>query len=389
MARRQRQMCIRDRLFIFIQSPVLAHDGESELENNKKFNGIENYDVITISQPGVLYYSVTNQILESVNNLESNVTFIGRANIGLEKIIDTNNVESLSTDENYLYSLSIKTIESKYANLFYRNQITELIQKNKIIVSEFTAEQYSINVGDTLVLVGMNEVTFEIEVGEIVPDGELGWFEAVVNKEVGYQLGINRNIQAIIWDNKVTENHFVELYKNIEYKRLRVTFKDAKPNKNWVLPTALVKKYFGDFQIKEKDGTWIIVEPAWRNANIERKNMPIIGRATCNKVMWEPLLGALNQVIEEGLQNTLSKDEFQKSGGCYAPRRINRFNAGGAISRHAWGIAIDINVKSGYHPRVVEIFNKWGFAWGGTWTSPDEMHFELRDLSPSISQTGS
>ena len=376
-------------LFIFIQSPVLAHDGESELENNKKFNGIENYDVITISQPGVLYYSVTNQILESVNNLESNVTFIGRANIGLEKIIDTNNVESLTTDENYLYSLSIKTIESKYADLFYSNQITELIQKNKIIVSEFTAEQYSINVGDTLVLVGMNEVTFEIEVGEIVPDGELGWFEAVVNKEVGYQLGINRNIQAIIWDNKVTENHFVELYKNIEYKRLRVTFKDAKPNKNWVLPTALVKKYFGDFQIKEKDGIWIIVEPAWRNANIERKNMPIIGRATCNKIMWEPLLGALNQVIEEGLQNTLSKDEFQKSGGCYAPRRINRFNAGGAISRHAWGIAIDINVKSGYHPRVVEIFNKWGFAWGGTWTSPDEMHFELRDLSPSISQTGS
>lgn len=376
-------------LFTFIQSPVLAHDGESELENNKKFNGIENYDVITISQPGVLYYSVTNQILESVNNLESNVTFIGRANIGLEKIIDTNNVESLTTDENYLYSLSIKTIESKYADLFYSNQITELIQKNKIIVSEFTAEQYSINVGDTLVLVGMNEVTFEIEVGEIVPDGELGWFEAVVNKEVGYQLGINRNIQAIIWDNKVTENHFVELYKNIEYKRLRVTFKDAKPNKNWVLPTALVKKYFGDFQIKEKDGTWIIVEPAWRNANIERKNMPIIGRATCNKIMWEPLLGALNQVIEEGLQNTLSKDEFQKSGGCYAPRRINRFNAGGAISRHAWGIAIDINVKSGYHPRVVEIFNQWGFAWGGTWTSPDEMHFELRDLSPSISQTGS
>ena len=376
-------------LFIFIQSPVLAHDGESELENNKKFNGIENYDIITISQPGVLYYSVTNQILESVNNLESNVTFIGRANIGLEKIIDTNNVESLTTDENYLYSLSIKTIESKYADLFYSNQITELIQKNKIIVSEFTAEQYSINVGDTLVLVGMNEVTFEIEVGEIVPDGELGWFEAVVNKEVGYQLGINRNIQAIIWDNKVTENHFVELYKNIEYKQLRVTFKDAKPNKNWVLPTALVKKYFGDFQIKEKDGTWIIVEPAWRNANIERKNMPIIGRATCNKIMWEPLLGALNQVIEEGLQNTLSKDEFQKSGGCYAPRRINRFNAGGAISRHAWGIAIDINVKSGYHPRVVEIFNNWGFAWGGTWTSPDEMHFELRDLSPSISQTGS
>jgi len=369
--------------FIVLQPSAFGHDGENDIEN-KKFNGIENYDVITISQPGVLYYSVTDQILESVKNLNSNVTFIGRANVGLEKIIDINNVETLSTNPDYLYSLSVKSIESKYADLFYTDEITKLIKENKIIISKLTAEQYSVNIGDKLVLVGMNEIITEVEVGEIIPDSEIGWFEAVVSKDVGYELGINRNIQAIIWDSKVTENHFVEIYKNIKYKQLRVTFRDAKPNKNWVLPTALVKNYFGDFQIKEKDGTWIIVEPAWRNENIERKEMPIIGRATCNKIMWKPLLGALNQVIDEGLENTLYKEEFQKSGGCYAPRRINRFNAGGSISRHAWGIAIDINVKSGYHPRVVEIFNEWGFAWGGTWTSPDEMHFELRDLSPSV-----
>ena len=369
--------------FIVMQPSAFGHDGENDIEN-KKFNGIENYDVITISQPGVLYYSVTNQILESVKNLDSNVTFIGRANVGLEKIIDINNVETLSTNPDYLYSLSIKSIESKYADLFYTDEITELIKDNKIIISKLTSEQYSINVGDKLVLVGMNEIITEVEVGEIIPDSEIGWFEALVSKDVGYELGINRNIQAIIWDSKITENHFVELYRNIKYKQLRVTFRDSKPNKNWVLPTALVKNYFGDFQIKEKDGTWIIVEPTWRNENIERKEMPIIGRATCNKIMWKPLLGALNQVIDEGLENTLYKEEFQKSGGCYAPRRINRFNAGGSISRHAWGIAIDINVKSGYHPRVVEIFNEWGFAWGGTWTSPDEMHFELRDLSPSV-----
>ena len=280
----------------------------------------------------------------------------------------------------------MKTIENKYADLFYSDEVSNLLKENKVIVSQLTAEQYSLNTGDKLVLVGMNEVVTELEVGKIIPDSEIGWYEALVSKKIGYELGINRNIQAIIWDIKVTENHFVELYRNIKYKQLRITFRDSKPNKNWVLPTALIKNYFGDFQIKERDGTWIIVEPAWRNENIERKNMPIIGRATCNKIMWKPLLGALNQVIEEGLENTLSKEEFQKSGGCYAPRRINRFNAGGAISRHAWGIAIDINVKSGYHPRVVEIFNSWGFAWGGTWTSPDEMHFELRDLSPSISQ---
>ena len=326
-------------IFISLQTSAFAHDGENELEQNKIFNGIENYDVISISQPGVLYYSVTNQILESVKNLGSKVTFIGRANIGLHKVLDSYNNETLVTNPDYLYSLSVKTIENKYADLFYSEEVSNLLKENKIIVSELTAQQYSLNTGDKLVLVGMNEVITELEIGKIIPDSEIGWFEALVSKKIGYELGINRNIQAIIWDTKVTENHFVELYKNIEYKQLRITFRDSKPNKNWVLPTALIKNYFGDFQIKERDGTWIIVEPAWRNENIERKNMPIIGRATCNKIMWKPLLGALNQVIEEGLEDTLSKEEFQKSGGCYAPRRINRFNAGGAISRHAWGIA--------------------------------------------------
>ena len=180
----------------------------------------------------------------------------------------------------------------------------------------------------------------------------------------------------------------IEIYRNIKYKKVKISDKSSLPNKNWILPTALVKEKFGDFQIKEKDGTWIITEPAWREANIERLEMPIIGRATCHKLMWEPLRGVLNQIEAEGLGYTLSKEEFRTSGGCYAPRRISRFDAGGSISRHAWGIAIDINTKSGYHPRVVEIFNSWGFAWGGTWTSPDEMHFELRDLSASISKSG-
>ena len=292
-------------IFLSFRTSAFGHDGENELERKKIFYGIENYDVITISQPGVLYYSVTNQIIKSVENLESKVTFIGRANIGLEKVVNTDGVETLSTMPNYLYNLSIKTIEGKYADLFYSDEVSELINEDKIIISDLTAKLYSINIGDILVLVGMNEETTELEVGDIISDPEIGWFEGLVSKKVGYQLGINRNIQAIIWDRRITENHFVELYRNIKYKQLRVTFRDSKPNKNWVLPTALVKNYFGDFQIKERDGTWITIDADWRNENIERKSMPIIGRATCNKIMWEPLLGALNQVINEGLDLSL------------------------------------------------------------------------------------
>ena len=374
-------------LINFLIFPTAYHDSEPAYTNTK--NKIENYDYYTISQSGSLFYSVTNQIIETAKNLNSNITFIGRANIGLESIESSNGENKLSSLENYLYSISIKTIESSSVDFFYDDEIAQVIKDNKLVVSTLTAERYGLSIDDKVSLVGINSAPLDLEVGLIIKDSELGWFEGVVNKEVGFKLGIFRNIQAIIWDSKMSENHLIELHKNIKYKRVKITDKYEKNNlnKNWVLPTALVKEMFGDFQIKERDGVWITTQPSWRQENIQQKRMPIIGLTVCHRLMWEPLEGALNQILAEGLEDTLSIEEFRTSGGCYAPRRINRFDAGGSISRHAWGIAIDINTKSGYPPRVVEIFNDWGFAWGGTWTSPDEMHFELRDLSASVSKT--
>jgi len=374
--------------FIFIsivlsQNIALADD-EAELVN--KSNRIDNYEILSISQPGSLFYSVTNGIIKSAINLNSNLTFIGRANVGLEKIVDENNVEKLTTKKDYLYSLSIKTMHNDVSDLFYSKKVSKSLINNEIIISELTANLYSLEKGDVMFLVGLNQEEVEVVVGEIITDSEIGWFEGVLNKDMGYKLGINRNIQAIIWGDKITENHLIEIYRNIDYKKIRVTGRNSTPNRNWVLPTALVKEMFGDFQIKERDGTWITIDQTWKNENIETKRVPILGRITCHRLMWEPLVGVLNQIIEEGLETGLSKEQYISSGGCYAPRRISRFDSGGSISRHAWGIAIDINTKTGYKPRIVEIFNDWGYAWGGTWTSPDAMHFELRSLSASISQ---
>ena len=369
----------------FSISPDMSHENENHYTKNK----IDNYDIITISQSGSLFYSVTNQILESVNNLNTNVTFIGRANVGLESTTFTNNEINLTTLDNFLYNLSIKTIESSVVDYFYDEESAQAIRDNKIVISELTASRYELNVGDYVNLVGLNSEIIPIEVGKVIKDSKIGWFEGVVNKELGFKLGIYRNIQAIIWDSHINENFLIELHKNINYRKVKLTFRENRVNKNWVLPTALVKEMFGDFQIKERDGVWITTEPEWREENIQNKRMPILGITRCHRLMWEPLEGALNQILEEGLEKYLSIEEWRSSGGCYAPRRINRFDAGGSISRHAWGIAIDINTKSGYPPRVVEIFNDWGFAWGGTWTSPDEMHFELRDLSASVSKTSS
>jgi hypothetical protein len=58
------------------------------------------------------------------------------------------------------------------------------------------------------------------------------------------------------------------------------------------------------------------------------------------------------------------------------------------LSLHTWGIAIDLNVAGNQvgtpgtmDPRVMRIFERWGFAWGGRWSVPDPMHFELAALA--------
>ena len=72
--------------------------------------------------------------------------------------------------------------------------------------------------------------------------------------------------------------------------------------------------------------------------------------------------------------------------GCYVPRFIAR-DPNGSISLHTWGIAIDMDAATNYRgirgtmdSRVVEIFKRWGFAWGGDWRYTDPMHFELATI---------
>jgi hypothetical protein len=50
-------------------------------------------------------------------------------------------------------------------------------------------------------------------------------------------------------------------------------------------------------------------------------------------------------------------------------------------------MAVDLNVPGNQRGtvgqmdrRVVAIFKKWGFAWGGDWSYTDPMHFEMAEV---------
>ena len=142
-----------------------------------------------------------------------------------------------------------------------------------------------------------------------------------------------------------------------------------------------IKSLFGEFAARPEPGRpgWLDVDPAWQREHIDTRTVPLLGRVTCNVALFPQLRGAIRQLIDEGLEETI--DSYS---GCYAPRHINRIPTAG-LSHHSWGIAIDVNVRwnafgtePDQDPRLVTVMERWGFTWGGDWVLPDGMHFEYR-----------
>ncbi len=146
-------------------------------------------------------------------------------------------------------------------------------------------------------------------------------------------------------------------------------------------------KAFGAFSYRYfPDGT-IQPDARWVRENIRSATLPIVGRVTCHRLMLPQLRGALQDVVDAGLQDTLHSYD-----GCYVPRFIER-NPENSISLHTWGIAIDMDASTNYRgiagtmdPEVVNIFKRWGFRWGGDWKYTDPMHFELAALITTPSE---
>jgi hypothetical protein len=131
-----------------------------------------------------------------------------------------------------------------------------------------------------------------------------------------------------------------------------------------------------------KDG---FIEPdrAWVERNIVRADVPILGSVTCHRLLIPQLAAALGELERRGFSQYVDPSDY---GGCYVPRFIDR-DPENPLSMHAFGLAVDLNIssnplgtKGNMAPEVVETFEKWGFVWGGRWSRPDPMHFEIARL---------
>jgi len=164
-----------------------------------------------------------------------------------------------------------------------------------------------------------------------------------------------------------------------------------------VLTESQIRQSFGDFQHRANPARRgsIIISPPWGENNITRVTIPQLrglphygnggfsGRFECHKKVAEPLVQAFEAVEQQGLTELL-----RFWGGCWVPRHKS-WNPNRSLSSHSWAIAFDINVQwNGYDAEptpvgregsvieLVPIFESFGFAWGGYFSTKDGMHFE-------------
>ena len=152
-----------------------------------------------------------------------------------------------------------------------------------------------------------------------------------------------------------------------------------------VQPQLKVKKAFGEFSVRPTSGRSLSIGGRWVRNNIKTDGVPILGRVTCHRKIFPQLRRALEELRKRGLAHTATRSNY---AGCFNPRFISSYTGSDVgpvkrLSRHAYGIALDINAGTnpfGRRPRqdrrLVRVMKKWGFTWGGRWALPDGMHFE-------------
>jgi hypothetical protein len=249
------------------------------------------------------------------------------------------------------------------------------------IVGRTGAELRRIGPGGTLTFGGVT-----LRVRGILEDELIGAHEVLVSRSTGTHLGIVRPRYLLVAPRASASRRRVEaglrgaLPAGI---RLRVRAPGETPvfrHGDAVLPSLSLKVTFGEFAAEPIEGGFLRIDKRWVAQNIRTARVPRLGTVRCHRRIIPMLRGALQELANRGLAGLIDPGQY---GGCYSPRFLNRSPAAG-ISHHAWGVAIDLNVAQnpyGAEPRmdrrVVEIFERWGFTWGGRWLVPDAMHFEF------------
>ena len=265
--------------------------------------------------------------------------------------------------------------------------MAEVVLRGQVLMGETAAEVRRAQVGDVLILRDRKFWMHPFTIGAIVADEFVDSGDLLMSSSAAASLGemaVSRiAVTRIISPASVLAGLKKKGITIGTAYRLRTSW-DRK-NPDGTLGTATTKKLLGEFSYRPTVGSSILVAGSWTSSNIawKMRYTDIKLENNCHRMVVDAIQGALTEIKNAGLSRFVDTANSNRYGGCFVGRYNRLAGNFGAPSRHAWGMAFDINTDTNpqggvplMNCAVVRIFRKWGFAWGGNFWPEDGMHFE-------------
>ena len=289
--------------------------------------------------------------------------------------------------EGWRIPMATMVASSTYVQATGGDAMAEVVASGQVLMGETAAKVRGAQVGDVLILRDRKFWMHPFTVGAIVADEFVNSGDLFMSISAAASLGEIPVSRVAVTDIVSPASVLSGLKKKgitigTDY-RLRTSW--DRNNPDGTLGTATVKKLLGEFSYRPTVGSSILVAGSWTSRNIawKMRYTDIKLGNNCHRIVVDAIQGALTEIKKSGLSRFVNTQNSNRYGGCFVGRYNRLAGNFGAPSRHAWGMAIDINTDTnpqGGVPQmncaVVRIFRKWGFAWGGNFWPADGMHFE-------------
>jgi hypothetical protein len=268
------------------------------------------------------------------------------------------------------------------------HRVSSVAASGGVVLSSTSAGLRGAAAGDLVDLVGETGSTVTVRLGAVVPDDEIGGAELVMSTDTADRLGVTTVTRIVLFGQFDRNRLMAELAQSgfVDGVGVRIVRSWGPPNPDGLLGSSQVKLLLGEFDYRVNSDDSLSLDAGWIASSLpasRRVYDSIAVRARCHLRVHADLQAALDEVAASGLAGAIDLVNTNTYGGCFNPRYARLSQSTGSISRHAWGMAIDMNTATnaqGYVPqmdcRVVRIFRAHGFAWGGNFLVADGMHFE-------------
>jgi hypothetical protein len=350
-------------------------------------------DAVSVFNTGELTATVRDQALAAAADAGAPAAIGSGFSAGLIAVRRGGAAVFASRGPGWAFPMSITALPLDVIGETMGRSTSGVIAQGQVVMSQLSAQLHGVAAGDVLEMRSSGGGVIGFVVGAILPDTQVGSTEIVMTMEQAGLLFDGAALPTRVLIYGVPDRGALDFalasrgVTSNSKARIRRTW-DA-PDPDSTLSVVQTKQRLGFFDIDYANLTlagWTSMSPEWVAANLPaRRTYPTGIRALCHNAIHTDLTNALQEVVNAGLGGGIDAGNANAYGGCATGQaRFSRITGNlGSVSRHSWGQALDTNTVTncqGCVPqmdcRIVRIFRKHNFAWGGNFLTPDGMHFE-------------